>query len=83
MFCLYYVFQMEELIDVHHALYGRLGVIQCLSFWNGIGQVSSDMRPAGCAFRIRHFVIPAVSVTHQVSFKTAEEIHSIFPGSGF
>ena len=43
MFCLYYVFQMEELIDVHHALYGRLGVIQCLSFWNGIGQVSSDM----------------------------------------
>ena len=36
------------------------GVIQCLSFGNGICQISSDMCPAGCAFCIRYFVIPVV-----------------------
>lgn len=73
---------MEELIDIHDTLHGRLGVVQFLPFGNGICQISPDMCPAGCPFCVRDFVVSAVAITHQIAFKSMKEVHRIVPCTG-
>ena len=77
------IFQMEKLVDIHHALNRWLCIIQLLSFRNRICQISADVCPACCPFGIRNFVVTTVTITHQISLESLKEFYCVIPGTGF
>ena len=72
-----FIFHFKETVDIHDSLNRWLGIIKLLSLWNRINQVSAYVRPACGPLCIRHFIIAAVPVTHQVSTVPFQEFHGI------
>lgn len=82
-FCLDRFFQTEETVDIQDTLHSRLAVIQVFPFRDCIHQVPAYMCPTGSTFCIRHFVVPAIPIAHQVAFESLQEFNRVIPGAGF
>lgn len=63
------------------SLYCQLVIIQLLSLWNGIHEVSANVCPAGTAFYAGHFIVSLVAIRFQIPLKAIQEVYRIASAS--
>lgn len=52
----------KQFIAIEEPLYGRIGIILFLTFWNGLQKISSDVCITAAPFEVLQFVISGVAV---------------------